>query len=207
MNLFSNDTLLEEIHFLKNEIITAKRVGKAAWLKSQRNGFYSQFMGETRKAPDDRLLKSIGYLIWCSSLYEIKLSRANFWLNCYIQNKIVELPGQHQRRTALIKSLKSQLGNARLDNLLGDELKNFIVDAINFAEKSISFRDDIVHGHHMGAWSEGIIFRAKGKKFEREKSYELKVSSRKITLHSNRMLYAAAVLSLLDNLFDMTLNG
>jgi len=77
-------------------------LGSSKWLKSQRSAFHTQFSGESRKAPDDQVLKSIGYLIWACSLYETKISRANFWLNCYIQDRIIELPGQAVSRSKLI---------------------------------------------------------------------------------------------------------
>jgi len=189
------------------EIGTYNHLKPSKWLKSQRSAFFTQFSGESRKAPQDQVLKSIGYLIWSCSLYETKISRANFWLNCYIQNEIIELPGQAVKRSKLITTFFKLLEHQKTKMLFGAEGIKFYTTVIESAEKSISIRDDVIHGHYQGMWSKDVVFRAKGNKFEVEKSYEVSLSSRKLMRHANKILTAAAALSLIDALFDNTYNG
>ena len=177
----------------------------ARWLKLQRNEF-SQFGGEARNPPNDEVLGGIGYLIWACSLYEEKASRAVFWLECFRANAIVDLPGQAARFQSRLGQLDKLFQDPVVAKVLGNDGVDFLRAVIKRSNKSLAFRDDVVHGHHMGAWGAGV-FRAKGKTFKKEYAQFVDVSPTKLKRHGNIVLGAAAGLAIIDHLFDDALNG
>lgn len=189
------------------EIKNYQSMTGAEWLKLQKTTF-SQFGGEAGRKPKDDFLKAIGYIVWCNSLYEVKVRRAKFWLESYIENKIVDLPGQRNSHSQNIEGFKNLLRNEKVVRLFEETTILVFEKCIEETLISTSLRHDIIHGHHQGGWGlENSIFRTPSKVFSKESSYSIQPSSRKINLHANKILKAAALFALIDHFFDSVHNN
>ena len=189
------------------EIEYYKSMTGADWLKLQKSK-YSQFSGEAGRKPKDDFLKAIGYIVWCNSLYEVKIRRAKFWLECYIENRIINLPGQRNPHNQNIQELKKLLRNEKVVSLFEEATVIVFESSIEKTLNSTKLRHDIIHGHHQGGWGlENSIFRTPSKIFAKESSYFIQPSSRKINLHANKILKAAALFALIDHFFDGVYNN
>jgi hypothetical protein len=203
--LFPKGKLESIKHDLRRE---AEEYGLSAskWLALKRREL-SQFGVETRRPPSDGILNSIGYLVWASSLYEEKASRAAFWLGCFKKNDIVELPGQGTKLSSRLGNLNQFLHDKEVADVLGGHGVRLIRSATKRAERSLRFRDDVVHGHHLGGWSKATVFRMPGKRFEKGQAKFIKLSSATTKRHGNIILGAAAVVALVDHYFDDAYSG
>ena len=153
------------------------------------------------------MLRAIGSLVWACALYEEKLSRAVFWLECYRSDVILDLPGQRTGRLSRERDLKRLLEDPQIARVLGHDGVGFVSLAIDRIRNSLQFRDDLTHGHYLGDWGENFVFRARGKTFEKENSELVALTSTKIVRHGNKVLASAAILALIDGFFDNALNG
>lgn len=191
---------------IRREAVQYRHLGADKWLAEQRT-LLSQFGGESREAPPDDTLKSIGFLIWASSLYEEKVSRAVFWLESLKACKIVELPGQGTKLSSRLGQLNKRLQDKDVSSILGADGVELIRSAVNRATQSLQFRDDVVHGHRLGFWSKNTLLRTRGKTFDAKSARFVKVSPRAAMQHGNTILGAAAVVALVDHYFDTSYSG
>ena len=145
--------------------------------------------------------------MWASSLFEEKVSRAVFWLECFKANQIVDLPGQGTKLRSRLGNLNKLLHDNSVAGVLGQDGVKFVQAEIARASKSLCFRDDVVHGHHLGGWSEATILRVRGKTFKKNQTDFVKLSARAMKRHGNVILAAAAVVALIDHYFDEAYNG
>jgi len=139
------------------------------WLKDQKIGM-SQFSVEVNPEPSQDLFVSLGRLLWCSSLFEEKLTRAVFWLSSLYRGELSDLPGQGVKLSSRIGQLNKLLHENIIVEIVGVHSVEWTRETMKGLVPSIEFRDDVVHGHHQGNWYPDHVFRAPGKSFHVESS-------------------------------------
>ena len=179
---------------------------RAAWLHSQMSEF-SQFGVEVNPEPSEDTLMGLGRLVWSSSLFEEKISRCVFWLSSFLQGEIQELPGQGSKLVSRLGQLNKLLNDTKIADLVGLEGVGWTRSTMKDIVESIDFRDDVIHGHHLGGWYSEHVFRSPGKKFVAGNSTTVHVNAEVCMKHSDRFLEAAALLALYDHHFDTLENG
>lgn len=204
-SIFDSRELASMRHRLDQEAQSYK-FETSEWLELQRADV-SQFGAETRKFPEPKILKAVGLLIWACAQYEEKVRQAVFWLQCYVDKRIVDLPGQKGGLSNNLKNLHKLLAKPEVAKIIGPKGIKFIEDSRIKAEQSINHRHDIVHGHHLGGWAPNTVFRARGLIFDENQAYQVELTPEQIEEHAETVLKSAAILSLLDDYFDAAYNG
>jgi hypothetical protein len=173
---------------------------RKSWLKYMKKGV-SQFSGEVNPEPDKTTLKSLGKLIWCSSIFEEKLSRAIFWLSSLVEGKLVDLPGQSTKVISRLGKLNKLLNMENVSDIIGLHTVEWTRELMRGIRESITFRDDMVHGHHQGNWYKGNVLRVPGKTFSKANARFTKADAPSCNAHATKFLEAAALLALYDDIF------
>ena len=173
----------------------------SSWIQTQVISSFSQVGVQIEQPPSQEILLMNGRLIWACSLFEQVVSRCVFWLSCLKNNKIIDLPGQGMKLSSEMGQLNKLIQENEISRTLGVEAVTWTRAILKSVSGSLKFRDDLVHGYHLGCGYPGNILRVPGKRFVPEQSHFVEISPLNCTKHTEIFLEAVAVLSLYDDYF------